>query len=149
MTVLDTMQDLPITWIFLLNRVVVFDRIESSESKVWLVLLLDSSFNKPSRRINALLELKRMTGITNVFSSIASSHLFEFGFNGSKLVVIEVKPAVSLVACFISDLVLPLVLLVITSLIVVNHCSVSGSLNVKTLLLFSINTILCFRSSAL
>ena len=143
------MQDLPITWIFLLNRVVVCERIESPESKVWLWLLPGSSFNNPSLRVNVLLELKLMTGITNVFNSIASLHLFEFGFNGSRLVVIDVRPGVSLVVSFISDLVMPMVLLVTVSLIVVNHCSVSGSLNVKTLLLSSINTISCFKPSAL
>ena len=81
---LDTKHDLPIIWIFHPNSVVVFDRIESSDNSVWLMLLSVVSFNRPFLTENVLLELNRMTGTNKVFSRIASSHLFEFGFNGSK-----------------------------------------------------------------
>ena len=149
MTVLDTIHDLPMIWILRPNSVVVFDRMESSDNSVWLMPLSDASFKRASRTKNVVLELNWMTGTRRVFSRIAFSHLFEFGFKGTKLIVIEVRPAVSLVASFISEFVIPWVLLVTMLSIAVNHCSVSGSLKDKILFLLYMNAISCFKISAL
>ena len=101
--------------------------IESTDSSVLLVPSVELSLNSPSWTENILLELNWITGTRRVFSRIAFSHLFEFGFKDTKLVVIEVKPAVRLVASFISDFVIPTVLLVTILPIVEYHFSVSGS----------------------
>ena len=110
---------------------------------MWLVPSVDLSCRSPSLTENVVLVLNWTTGIRRVFSKTAFSHLFECGFTETKLVVTEVRPAVNLIASFISDFVMPLVLLVTTLPIVVNHRSVSGSLNDKILALLNINEILC------
>ena len=99
--------------------------------------------------MNLVLLLNWMTGTKRVFSRIASSHLSEFGFRGTRLVVSDVKPAESLVASFISVLVMPMVLLITTSLIVENHFSVCGSSKDRIFCLLVMNDTWCCRVSAL
>ena len=147
--VFDNSHVIPIIWILRPNRVVVLDSIESSDSKVWLMLFSDVLCNSPLLTENVVLELNKITGTSRVFERMAFLHWFEFVFNGIKLVVIEDRPAVSLVASFISELVIPQLLLKTMLSIVVYHCSVSGSLKDRILFLLNRKLTLCFNMSAL
>ena len=65
---------------------------------------------RPLLTENAVLELNKITGTSRVFERMEFLHLFEFFLSGIKLVVIQDKPAVSLVASFISESVIPQVI---------------------------------------
>ena len=98
--------------------------------------------------MNVLVVLKLMIEIAMVCSNVMVLHLSMFSLDGIRLVVTVVKLAVSLAASLMRDSVNLSVFLVTVSMIILNHVSASGSLNDSCELLFSLNSILCFRFSA-
>ena len=147
--VLETSHDLSMIWILWPNNVVNLDSIESSHSNVWLSLFSDLFCSSPFFTENDVLELNIITGTSNIFETMAFLHWFELRCSGIKLVVIEDMPAVSRVASFISESVIPQVLLYTMVSIVAYHCSVSGSLKESILFLLNRKLTLCFNSLAL
>ena len=96
-----------------------------------------------------VLELNRIIGTIMVFETMAFLHLLELFSSGITLVVIVDKLAVSLVASFISELVIPLALLLTICSIVEYQRSVPGSLNERILSSLNIWLILCLCWKAL